>query len=142
MFPKSHIFIFILVGSLGLVAGQRRQTVGVRGQVMCNGRPMSGVQVKLWDEDTGPDPDDLMSQGNTDMNGRFQLSGTESEMTNIDPRLKIYHTCDLGINPCKRKLTFTIPSQYISTNGNVQQWFDLGVLNLNTKFSDESRECF
>ena len=94
---SGKFLVLVVIGFLGFTAAQRRQTVGVTGQVMCNGRPMSGVQVKLWDEDTGPDPDDLMAQGNTDANGRFQLSGTESELTNIDPRLKIYHSCDLGI---------------------------------------------
>uniref|UniRef100_A0AC34R187 Transthyretin-like protein n=1 Tax=Panagrolaimus sp. JU765 TaxID=591449 RepID=A0AC34R187_9BILA len=138
---KKIVFLLV-VGMIGCTFGQRSQTVGVRGQVMCNGRPMSGVQIKLWDEDTGPDPDDLMAQGTTDMNGRFQLSGTESELTNIDPRLKIYHTCDQGYNPCKRKVTFKIPSQYINSGSQVGQWFDLGTLNLNTKFPDESRECF
>ncbi|CAD6195160.1 unnamed protein product [Caenorhabditis auriculariae] len=48
---------------------------------MCGPRPASDVKVKLWDEDDGPDPDDVLDEGVTDADGFFQLSGSEREMT-------------------------------------------------------------
>lgn len=43
---------------------------------------------------SGPDLDDLMDQGESDADGRFSLSGSESEFTTIDPKVNIYHDCD------------------------------------------------
>jgi len=41
------------------------------------------------DDDFGPDPDDDMDSGYTDTQGNFQLSGDTTELTTIDPHLKI-----------------------------------------------------
>lgn len=40
------------------------------------------------------DLDDLMAEGKSDANGTFYLSGTETELTTIDPKLNIYHNCN------------------------------------------------
>lgn len=40
------------------VLGMRQQAVGVKGILVCGEKPAAGVQVKLWDEDDGPDPDE------------------------------------------------------------------------------------
>uniref|UniRef100_A0A7E4URY2 Transthyretin-like family protein n=1 Tax=Panagrellus redivivus TaxID=6233 RepID=A0A7E4URY2_PANRE len=138
MYSYSTLLILCL---LPLATAMRKQSVGVRGQFLCDGRPLANTMVKLWDEDHGPDPDDLLATGNTDANGRFQLSGSETELTTIDPRLKVYHNCDLGINPCRRKVTFEIPKKFIASGPNVVQWYDLGSINLNTKFPGEERDC-
>ncbi|VDK60306.1 unnamed protein product [Cylicostephanus goldi] len=59
----------------------RKQAVGVTGQLMCGDQPATGVKVMLWDEDTGPDPDDKLDEGVTDSNGKFslQVSRNKSE---------------------------------------------------------------
>ncbi|VDN33998.1 unnamed protein product [Gongylonema pulchrum] len=72
----------------------RTQSAGVKGQLLCKGKPAAGVKVKLYDNDRGPDLDDLMDSGYTDANGMFTLSGTVDEITTIDPKLNIYHDCD------------------------------------------------
>lgn len=41
-------------------------------------------------EDT-TDLDDLLQEGLTDDEGRFELSGKETEITQIDPKLNVYH---------------------------------------------------
>lgn len=46
---------------------------------------------------SGPDPDDLMADGYTDDDGRFELEGDTMEGTTIDPHLKIYHDCNDGL---------------------------------------------
>ena len=52
---------------------------------MCGDKPLANTKVKLWDDDTGPDLDDLLEEGHTDSRGYFELSGHTSEITTIDP---------------------------------------------------------
>jgi hypothetical protein len=42
----------------------------------------------------GIDTDDLLDEGTTDSQGRFELSGSTTEITSIDPKLNIYHDCN------------------------------------------------
>jgi hypothetical protein len=37
------------------------------------------------------DPDDLLAEGVTFEDGKFELSGSESEITDIDPKVNVYH---------------------------------------------------
>ncbi|CAJ0603483.1 unnamed protein product [Cylicocyclus nassatus] len=110
--------------------------------LICGDKPASGVTVKLWDEDDGPDPDDLLAEGVTNAKGEFTLQGSEKEVTNIDPVFKVYHDCDDGIKPGQRKVKFRIPSQYISAGGSPKKLFNIGVLNLETIFPKEERKLF
>ncbi|TMS39230.1 hypothetical protein L596_005789 [Steinernema carpocapsae] len=118
----------------------RKQTVGVVGKLLCGTEPLVGAEVKLWDEDTGPDPDDLLDSGTTAGDGSFKLSGSETETTNIDPKFKVYHNCN-NKWPCKRKVTFTIPDKYINSGSSVGKWFEIGTLNMETIFEKEDRKC-
>lgn len=70
----------------------------VKGAFRCGNVPVKNVQVKLIDDDFGSDPDDDLGSGYTNANGEFELSGSTTELTTIDPHLKIYHDCDDGIN--------------------------------------------
>lgn len=58
--------LIILLGCLlGLAVfseAMRQQAVAVKGVLLCGARPASGVKVKLWDEDDGPDPDDVLDE--------------------------------------------------------------------------------
>ena len=76
----------------------RKQSVAVKGRLMCGSVPARGVLVKLFDEDDGPDPDDMLDSGYTDENGDFSLSGDTVEFTNIDPELRVYHSCNNYVN--------------------------------------------
>ncbi|KAF7635214.1 hypothetical protein Mgra_00005329 [Meloidogyne graminicola] len=122
------------------VNGMRQQAVAVKGILLCGNRPAAGVKVKLWDEDDGPDPDDVLDEAFTDGSGSFLLRGSTRELTNIDPVLKIYHDCDDGIMPGQRKVKLRIPSQYIISGGVARRAFDVGVLNLETIFAKEERD--
>ncbi|GMS79622.1 hypothetical protein PENTCL1PPCAC_1797, partial [Pristionchus entomophagus] len=132
----------------------RLQSAGVEGQLMCGMKPAAGVHVKLWEEDSGPDPDDVLDEGYTDANGRFSLKGSERELTPIDPIFKVYHDCDDFLvsysiqtihsrptfQPGKRKVKFKIPNSYISAGGVPKRMFPIGVLNLETIFPKEERD--
>ncbi|VDO40284.1 unnamed protein product [Haemonchus placei] len=132
--------LIILIALFGYCIAMRQQSVAVTGKLMCGNRPASGVKVKLWEEDDGPDPDDLLDQGYTSGQGTFNLKGTERELTTINPVFKVYHDCDDGVKPGKRKVKFRIPSSYISNGPIARRTFDIGVLNLETIFPEEERD--
>ncbi|EFO91744.1 hypothetical protein CRE_10116 [Caenorhabditis remanei] len=134
-------FTFLLLCAIfGCAIAMRQQSVAVSGRLVCGNKPASGVKVKLWDEDDGPDPDDVLDEGFTNNDGTFRLEGSERELTNIDPVFKVYHDCDDGILPGQRKVKFRIPNSYISAGGRAQKTFDIGVLNLETIFPKEERD--
>ncbi|WKY10454.1 hypothetical protein Q1695_002647 [Nippostrongylus brasiliensis] len=130
----------ILAVLVGVSMAMRDQSIAVRGKLICGAKPASNVRIKLWEEDSGPDPDDLLDQGYTDDNGEFQLGGGTAELTPIDPVFKVYHDCDDGIKPGKRKVKFALPKSYITSGKTPKKTFDIGVLNLETIFGKEERE--
>ncbi|KHJ93010.1 Transthyretin-like family protein [Oesophagostomum dentatum] len=91
-------------------------------------------------DDGGPDPDDVLDETYTDEGGAFYVTGTERELTNIDPVVKIYHDCDDGILPGQRKVKFYIPDTYIYSGSKARHAFNLGYLNLETIFPGEERD--
>ncbi|CEF62031.1 Transthyretin-like family-containing protein [Strongyloides ratti] len=134
----SLIFLFFVI--VGVCASLRQQSIAVKGKLMCGNKPLSNTRIKLWEEDSGPDPDDLLDQGYTDANGEFLLKGDERELTNIDPRLKVYHNCDNSLSLGARKVKFTIPYSYVTAGKEPKKTFDIGVINMETKFHGEERE--
>lgn len=88
------LVLLCLLFILAAVHGMRDQSIAVKGRLVCGDKPAANVRIKLWEEDSGPDPDDLLEAGYTDANGEFQLSGGEAELTPIDPIFKVYHDCD------------------------------------------------
>ncbi|GMT09103.1 hypothetical protein PFISCL1PPCAC_400, partial [Pristionchus fissidentatus] len=131
--------LLILLLLVAATTAMRQQAAGIEGKLMCGQKPAASVHVKLWDEDSGPDPDDVMDEGYTDHNGVFRLQGSETELTPIDPVFKVYHDCDDGIMPGQRKVKFKISNSYISPGGVPRRLFPLGVLNLETIFPKEER---
>ncbi|KAL3076130.1 hypothetical protein niasHS_013677 [Heterodera schachtii] len=116
-----------------------KQSVTVSGHLKCQGKPSVGTKVKLYDNDHFT-IDDLMAQSKTDNNGHFKMSGTAKEITNIDPKLNLYHNCkDEFPPPCKWKVTIKVPKSYIGQHAKV---FDIGTLNLEGKFSGQNVDCF
>ena len=110
-FSLISIFLLLLIQIPSQICAFRTQASGIKGQLFCAGKPASGVLVKLFDEDDGeiihfnfnkncpkgPDPDDELDSGYTDSAGRFELSGSTMELTNIDPELRICKEKDILI---------------------------------------------
>ena len=140
---SSLLLVFLL--PLSVLAGD--WTVGVRGQLMCGDKPLSGADVRMWELDTWPDPDDLLSQVTTDSNGRFEIKGTENEITQISVALKLYHRCNnngkfTGLpNLCKRKQSYEVPSKYITRGTSPTTWYDFGTVNVEAKQKGEDTDC-
>uniref|UniRef100_A0AC34F8I7 Transthyretin-like protein 5 n=1 Tax=Panagrolaimus sp. ES5 TaxID=591445 RepID=A0AC34F8I7_9BILA len=115
------------------------QSIGVRGMLKCNGRPASGVLVKLYDHDTFT-LDDKIASGRTDSQGRFEISGTAHEISRITPKFNIYHDCEDWL-PCQRKISINIPKSYITRGENANSIYDVGTMELAGQFAGESRDC-
>ncbi|CAK5048835.1 unnamed protein product [Meloidogyne enterolobii] len=137
---KIILFLLILFYFINNSFAVRTQSVAVKGKLLCGQAPARNVRVKLFDEDSGPDPDDLLEAGYSDASGNFQLKGSTVETTNIDVVLKVYHDCDDGIKPGSRKIKFKIPNSYVTEGQNPKKVFDIGTLNLETVFASEERE--
>lgn len=67
--------LFFFISSIDGLGLGRKQTAGAKGKLVCDGKPASGILVKLYDDDRGIDADDLMAKGKTDGSGFFELSG-------------------------------------------------------------------
>lgn len=117
------------------------QSAAVKGLLICNGKPAANVKVKLYDDDRGVDLDDLMDEGISDAEGRFELSGSETEITTIDPKLNVYHDCNDENTPCLKKFSIMLPDDYVTQGATPSKVFDVGTLNLAGKFSGETRDC-
>ncbi|GMT04406.1 hypothetical protein PENTCL1PPCAC_26580, partial [Pristionchus entomophagus] len=141
-----RMFILLLLSTLVLAINAGHQAVGVRGTLMCGNVPIRDAEVKLWELDTFPDPDDLLATVRTDSRGGFQISGHESEVTTISVAVKIYHRCNnKGLfnlpGLCKRKITYDVPKGYINGGKTVTKWYDMGVMNMEAKVRGEGTEC-
>uniref|UniRef100_A0A0R3RQB2 Transthyretin-like family protein n=1 Tax=Elaeophora elaphi TaxID=1147741 RepID=A0A0R3RQB2_9BILA len=132
--------VIVLLALLSGVVSFRSQSVAIRGRLMCGSNPASNVRVKLWEEDTGVSEAKKREEGKTvltrytDGNGEFLLKGDTVELTPIDPVFKVYHDCDDGIKPGKRKVKFKIPQSYVTNGKTPKKVFDIGTLNLETIF--------
>ncbi|ETN75913.1 Transthyretin-like family protein [Necator americanus] len=116
----------------------RRQSVAARGRLQCNGVPASNVKVKLYEKELLFDK--KLDEGKTDSSGSFYLSGSKTEITNIDPKVNIYHKCEY-IGPCYKKISITIPDSFITRGSYPQSTFDIGTINLAGKFKGQSIDC-
>jgi len=123
-------------------ASASTQSVTVKGRLMCGNSPARGVNVKLVDEDDGPNPDDDMASAKTGDDGSFTLSGTSSDpLGTIDPRLKVYHNCHDGITPCERKWKMHIPKKYVTDGSTSTNVMDVGTWNLELWLEEDERDC-
>ncbi|KAK5985446.1 Transthyretin domain containing protein [Trichostrongylus colubriformis] len=118
----------------------RTQSVAVKGRLMCGDQPATNVRVKLLDEDHG-DPDDVLDQMYTSSDGIFRVSGSASELTPIDPELRIYHDCNDHGKPCQREWIIRIPSNYIYSGEEPERTMDLGTMNLEVELESETQRC-
>jgi len=82
-----------------------------------------------------------MDDGFTDAQGRFTLEGSTTELTTIDPHLKVYHDCNDGIIPCQRRWKFELPNKYITSSAHPTKTLDMGTWNLEAIMPGEEHDC-
>lgn len=123
-----------------LVTSFRLQGAAVKGTVLCDGQKMRNAKIKLYDLDRNPgDSDDLLDETYSDKDGEFRVDGTTRELSDIEPVVYIYHVCNDGIRPCRRKLTLDVPKRFIH-KGKPTVWYDLGMVDL-AILKHEERSC-
>ena len=94
------LILVLFVGSASAInIFGRTQSAGIKGRLVCDGKPASGVKVRLMESDNSIgfgvlDTDDVMGTGKTDSDGNYVISGTNKEITGIEPYLAIYHDCN------------------------------------------------
>ncbi|CAI4226738.1 unnamed protein product [Auanema sp. JU1783] len=132
--------LLLLFSMFPLLTSMRSQSYAVRGRLICGPSPSTNVRVKLWEADRGDDPDDLLDTTHTDSNGEFVLSGFTSELTTIDPQIRIYHNCNDENKFGKRRVKFLLPKSYISDGRTPKKEYDLGIINLETSYPLEDRD--
>nr|CDJ87828.1 unnamed protein product [Haemonchus contortus] len=137
-FPICFVILILLPLCDGLFGIGRMQSVAVEGTLECNGEPARKVKVKLYDK--GVLIDKKLDQGRTDSSGWFRLSGSKREISRIDPKLNIYHKCAYH-GPCKRKLSLDIPKKFITKGRYPKKTYNIGTLNLASKFKGETIDC-
>ena len=136
------IYISIILVSLFIFStALNTQSSGAKGILKCNNNPEANTMIKLFDDDSGITPDDLMGSTKTNSDGHFEISGYEDEITPIDPKLIIYTDCNDGPKPCQRKITVKIPSAYISSGKVAKKIYDAGEIQLSASFAGEERDC-
>lgn len=139
---KLTAWLILLFSVVGYCYSLSTQSVWVKGKLKCGNRDAKNIRVELVDVDLAPNPDDLLDSGYTNATGEFDLKGSSSEFSDIDPEIRIYHDCnDLGI-PCERKWVIRIPKKYIYDGTVAQQPMNVGILNLELELEHEIHHCF
>uniref|UniRef100_A0A8R1U213 Transthyretin-like family protein n=1 Tax=Onchocerca volvulus TaxID=6282 RepID=A0A8R1U213_ONCVO len=134
-----YIFILLGIDAISINAGvtETLQGIAVIGKLTCGTKPISGVQVQIWEEDPGNDPDDLLNTTFSDAKGAFGLFGQDVEATTIEPYLVINHNCDNGvINPnCTVIDEYSIPKEFVGKT------YNMHTISLNTAGMNHRKKC-
>ncbi|ULU01780.1 hypothetical protein L3Y34_001818 [Caenorhabditis briggsae] len=125
----------------------RLQSVAVSGQLKCEGKPAAGLRVDLMESDNNVeesgiiDDDDFINYFITDESGNFNVSGSEVEISGIEPYVNIFHKCDDGLSPCQRVLRINIPKSATVWGETSSELFSIGTFELAGKVVGERRSC-
>ncbi|CAG9540160.1 unnamed protein product [Cercopithifilaria johnstoni] len=151
---RHEISLFLLLLFPAIIAFrslkiERKQSIAVKGVLMCNNEPAVNVKVKLYNHGQGRYVKDFMDEGTTNSEGHFVLKGHEISIIDIKPVLELYHDCGdensangLVFFPwCLKKFSILIPNGFVSEGSEPKNTFDTGTLNLASKFFDEGRKC-
>ncbi|VDO75941.1 unnamed protein product [Onchocerca flexuosa] len=134
-------YIFLLLGidvfSVNADVIETLQDITVIGKLTCGTKPISGVQLQIWEKDPGNDPDDLINTAFSDAKGAFRIYGQEIEATTIEPYLVTKHNCHNGaINPnCTVIDEYTIPKEFVGKT------YNMHTINLSTAGMSHIEKC-
>ncbi|CAP39608.1 Protein CBR-TTR-22 [Caenorhabditis briggsae] len=129
---SSHVSdaLFNIIGST--------QSVTVTGKFVCEGQPANNVLVKMYDD--GTIYDSKLGSTRTSSDGTFSVSGTYTDITTLDPKVNIYHSCNYN-GPCSKKVQINIPDYAVADGSSATTNYDIGTLNLANQFSGETTDC-
>ncbi|GMS97471.1 hypothetical protein PENTCL1PPCAC_19646, partial [Pristionchus entomophagus] len=124
---------FAVLCMLALALEAKMQNVTVKGTTICHKVRVAGVLVQLWERDTF-DPNDLLKEVRSDSRGEFILSGGEDEIGDIEPFIRITHTCDAKPN-CERIAEYDVPKSKIGDT------YDMTYISMNNVMEGEKTKC-
>uniref|UniRef100_A0A914DWQ1 Uncharacterized protein n=1 Tax=Acrobeloides nanus TaxID=290746 RepID=A0A914DWQ1_9BILA len=127
------LYFYIVCLNLCVIVYGSLQSAGARGQLLCDGKPASGVRVELYDEDRS-DSDELLGQNISSSDGSFHVSGSTSEFSSIDPKLIIHPNCVGGSDP----ISIYIPDEFITEGSQADKIYDAGTLEMSQSVTDAS----
>lgn len=127
----------VLIAVIGLLAviciEAKKQSITVKGTTICNKKRISAT-VELMERDT-LDPDDLLAKAESSKEGEFNLSGSEDEITSIEPYLRITHNCNVKKPGCKRI------SEYVIPKSKINQVYDMTYVTLDILSAVDKEKC-
>ena len=84
--------------------------------------------------------DSKLDESRTSSDGTFSVSGTYRDITTLDPKVNIYHSCNYN-GPCSKKVTINIPDYAVASGSSATTNYDIGTINLANQFSGETTDC-
>ncbi|KAH7719617.1 TTR-15 protein [Aphelenchoides avenae] len=125
MHPLTGFLCFVVID----VCMARKQSIKVTGQVVCN----DPIRVELRERDTLT-PDDSLAEVKTDADGKFSVEGSEDELFNIEPYLRVHHKCGVKNPKCHRTTDVPVPQKQLTSGKH-----DAGLINL-SKLAEKTKE--
>ncbi|CEF67622.1 Transthyretin-like family-containing protein [Strongyloides ratti] len=107
---------------------KKEQAYGIYGTILCNQKPSEMIKIQLYDKDRNS-LNDLMNRQHTDMKGRFNFYGSESEIGKITPLVTIEHQCNVKDRSSK-KLEYLLSKDFITLGSVPKTFCNLGNIDL------------
>uniref|UniRef100_A0A8R1DMZ9 Transthyretin-like family protein n=2 Tax=Caenorhabditis japonica TaxID=281687 RepID=A0A8R1DMZ9_CAEJA len=133
----ARLAVTLLVLSLAaLEVNAYLQNVTVKGTVLCNNKRAPNVHVILYERDMGTifDPHDKLDRVYTDEEGAFKLYGEENELFEIEPFIKIHHTCNAKPG-CEHTSEYVVPKSKIGGT------YDMTYVSLQASSDKDEVDC-
>uniref|UniRef100_A0A7E4VFT0 Transthyretin-like family protein n=1 Tax=Panagrellus redivivus TaxID=6233 RepID=A0A7E4VFT0_PANRE len=132
--------VLLLAGLCAVGSAIRAQSVAVKGNLVCHGRPYANGQVKLYEKDR-ISKDDLLAEVKTDSRGYFEISGTQREWLSIRPKITIVHACDTRDSACEKKFDIEIEKKYVSSGSTPTKFWNAGNIELALDRVTQTTDC-
>ncbi|KAL4001751.1 Transthyretin-like family protein [Acanthocheilonema viteae] len=113
----------------------RTRSVGVKGIVICDGKPVNDGEIELYGE---RNEGTALAKTKTDAHGRFTIKGN-SKADMFDPQFTISHKCRTKL--CTRRMLLRIPEKYFTSGSTPSELYDVGTIDVKTKFPTETKTC-
>ncbi|KAK6732773.1 hypothetical protein RB195_016877 [Necator americanus] len=117
------------------------QSVRVQGKLVCNGTGYSDAKVILFQGLLVPLK---LAEAKPTKTGDFTVVWSGAKLGKISPTVNIYHKClyHQPLKFCSRMLSIQVPSDYVITDSDrINATFNIGITNLNIKYSFEIIDC-
>ncbi|CAL2028768.1 unnamed protein product [Caenorhabditis brenneri] len=125
--------ILLLCVALLSIVSAGKQSARVVGRLMCRGKPQQYAELRLVSHRFIKGDKILADDVFSDSDGYFDISGSTTQITNMDVRLTIWHDCFEDERPrggCKNWLELQIPSLYVNKGPFPMTFLEMGNLDL------------